>query len=450
LTVDFSSLKRKYHSLASDKSFSEIFHGSLWALGAKLTAIGLWILCSVIIANAYGAKVLGIVTVIQAFLKLATTFTLLGTQTSILRLIPEHLTRYSTVSAFRVFRKTLLIVAVASLAAGILFHHGSGAIAGHVFSNSSLSFYFALAAMFIVFKSMMMFNTSAVRGLKMIRAFALMKVLPQGLNLLLLLSLGLVSPSSDVPVYALLGGYALTGLAGWAIMEYSFRKRVSPQGRIQVMPVREILTISLPMLMTAAMTFVIGQTGVIMLGIFRPEAEVGYYAVAVKLATLTAFILHAVASIAAPRFSELYHSGRIEELFYVAKKSARMIFWVSTPILLIFVFLGRPILYIGFGDEFLTAYPALVLLVLGQFVHSISGATGVFMNMTGHQKVLRNIIFVAASTNIAMNLLLTPDYGIYGAAAAAMVSLMSWNIATLCYIKKKFGRTTGYFPVLAA
>ena len=40
-----------------------------------------------------------------------------------------------------------------------------------------------------------------------------------------------------------------------------------------------------------------------------------------------------------------------------------------------------------------------------------------------------------------------PTYGILGAAFAAMFSLCFWNITTLIYIKLKFGRTTGYFPV---
>ncbi len=94
------------------------------------------------------------------------------------------------------------------------------------------------------------------------------------------------------------------------------------------------------------------------------------------------------------------------------------------------------------------AYLPLVLLVIGQFVHSISGATGLFMNMTGHQNVFRNIVFIAAVSNIGINLLLTPRYGIYGAAIAAMVTLTGWNIATLVFMKRKFGKTTGYFPVL--
>lgn len=196
------------------------------------------------------------------------------------------------------------------------------------------------------------------------------------------------------------------------------------------------------------MTFIIGQTGVIMLGIFRPEAEVGYYSVAVRLATLTSFILQAINSMAGPKFSELYHSGKIDELFYVAQKSAKLIFWTTSPILLGFIILGKPILHLVFGAEFTVAYLPLLLLVLGQFVHSISGSTGLFMNMTGNQNVVRNILFIAAISNIGLNILLTPDYGIYGAATAAMVSIAGWNIATLLYIKLKFGKTTGYFPKL--
>jgi O-antigen/teichoic acid export membrane protein len=139
----------------------------------------------------------------------------------------------------------------------------------------------------------------------------------------------------------------------------------------------------------------------------------------------------------------------MDELFYVAKKSAKLIFWTTAPILLGFVIIGRPVLHIAFGQEFIVAYPALVVLAMGQFMNSISGATGLFMNMTGNQNVFRNIVVVVAATNIGLNLLLTPNYGIYGAAVAAMISLAGWNIDTLIYIKLKFGKTTGYFPKVA-
>ncbi len=422
--------------------------GSAWALSARVLATGFGLISSIIIARFYGAEVVGIVAVVNSFLILASIITVMGTNISILRLIPEHLVKYSYSSAFKVYRKTQYTVIGSSLISGTVFFLCADLIANKMFSKPHLSFYFALAAMFVIFKSLVMLNTMAVRGLKLIKMFAIMQLLPQGFNLLLLILLGLLVSTNDVPVYAILGSFVLTGILGWVIMEYVFKKRMQPQDAVYEMATRKILAISLPMMMTTTMTFIIAQTGVIMLGMFRTEAEVGYYAIAVKLATLTTFILNAINSMAAPKFSELFHSNKMDELFYVAKKSAKLIFWTTTPILMGFIIIGKPVLGMVFGPEFGAAYPALIILVIGQFVHSISGATGVFMNMTGNQKVFKNIMLFAALTNIGLNYFLIPELGINGAAVAAMVSLSIWNITTLIYIKMKYGKTTGYFPRL--
>ena len=443
-------LRRKLNNFTADKKFSEILTGSVWSLSARALGTGLGLICSVIIARFYGAEMMGVLAVLQSFLGLASIFTVLGTNTSILRLIPEHLTKYSPTSAFKLYRKTQYMVIGISLITGILFFLSANLIADRVFSKPHLSFYFATAAVFVVFNSLMLLNTQAVRGLRLIRVFAFMQILPQGFNLFLLILLGVILATKSVPVYSLFGSIALTGIIGWIIMEYSFKHRMQSQDIVQLMTARRIFSISFPMLMTSTMTFINGQTGVILLGMFRSEVEVGYYAIAVKLATLTAFMLSAINSMAAPKFSELYHSGKIDELFYVAKKSAKLIFWTTTPILLGLVVLGRPILKIFFGQEFAVAYPALLFLVLGQFVNSISGSTGYFMNMTGNQNIFRNIMFFTALANIGLNLLLIPAYGIYGSAMAAMVSLSFWNISTLIYIKMKYGKTTGFFPFFSS
>ncbi|WP_459938082.1 flippase [Desulfonatronum parangueonense] len=440
-------LQNRLKNLFLDKNFSEILTGSAWALGAKVIATALGLVSSMIIARLYGPETLGIVAVIQSFLLFATLFTLLGTNTSILRLIPEHLAKYSPSSASAVYRKVLLLVLSTSMVAGGVLFIGSDFVSRVIFSKEHLRFYFALASVFIVCNSLMLLTQQSVRGLRLIRAFALMQLMPQLSKLLILLLLTFIMFHQDNPVYALMGSYAVTAIIGLWIMHHVFYGKVQSSDVRHELPLRKILTVSFPMLMAATMTFIIGETGVLMIGIFRPEAEVGYYSIAVKLATLSSFVLTAINSMAAPKFSELFHSNRIEELFAIAKKSSKLIFWTTTPILLFFIFLGKPVLQTIFGEPFSAAYPALVLLILGQFVNSISGATGYFMNMTGHQKVFRNIVFIAAMLNIGLNILLTPTYGLYGAAIAAMVSTMTWNIVTLVYIKSRFGKTTGYFPL---
>ncbi len=417
-------------------------------MSAQVLATALGLVTTVIIARMYGADILGIVAVLQSFFLLATILTVMGTNTSILRLIPEYLSRYSASAAFKVYRNTQYFVAGMSVITGIAVFFGSGFIAGTVFSKPHLQQYFSLAAVFVFFNSLMLLNQQAVRGLRLIKGFAFLQMLPQLSKLLILVPLTLFFFDPDNPVYALYASFTITALAGIWLVNRIFRQKMSPDDMPRPLPVKQIVSLSLPMLMTSTMTFIIGQTGVIMLGMFRPEAEAGYYSIAVKLATLTGFILYAVNSMAGPRFSELYHSDRLDELFYVAKKSAKLIFWTTTPVLLGFVLLGKPILYFALGPEYVVAYLPLVLLVIGQFVHSVSGATGLFMNMTGHQKVFRNIVCIAAVSNIGINLLLTPQYGIYGAAVAAMITLAGWNLATLVFMKRKFGKTTGYFPVL--
>lgn len=443
----FAFFKRKYINLVSDTRFSEILTGSAWALSARVVATALGLVFSVLVARLYGAKILGVVAIINSFLMLATIFTVMGTQTSILRLIPEHLAKYSPTSAFKVYRKTQWMVIGISVITAAVFFFGANLIAGKVFSKPHLSTYFALASVFIVFQSLMKLNTSAVRGLRLIKFFGLMQLLPQTFNLVFLIAVGMLWPSRDVPVYAILFGFAATGIIGWIIMEQAFKKRMQPNDIVHTIPGRTILSISLPMLMTGTMAFIIGQTGVIMLGMFRSETEVGYYAIAVKLAMLTTFILQAINSMAGPIFSELFHSNKMDELFHVAKKSAKLVFWTTSPILIGFLVFGKPILNLAFGTAFGVAYPALILLVIGQFVSSISGATALFMNMTDNQKILSRIMFMAALINVGLNLALIPDYGIYGAAIATMVTLIFWNITTLIYIKIKFGKTTGYFPL---
>jgi len=440
-------LKRKINNLISDKKFSEILQGSVWSLGARVIATAAAMITSIIMARFYGAEVVGIVAVLNSFLMLTTIFTVLGTNTSILRLIPEHLAKYSPTSAFRIYRKTQYFVAGVSVITGGLLFFTSEFIADRIFSKPHLQFYLALGAGFIVFKSLMILNTQAVRGVRLIRVFAFMQFLPPLAKLIILAPITILFFHKDNPIYAMFASITITAVVSAWVMDREFKKKTKPDDHHQPMAMKEILTISTPMLMSATMAFVIGQTGVVMLGMFRSDAEVGYYAIAVKLATLTSFIIASITTMAAPKIAELFHSDNMSELFYVAKKATKLVFWTTTPILLCLIVIGKPILAVLYGNDFTLAYGPMVLLTVGQFINAISGLTFTFMNMTGHQKIARNIVFISAFLNISLNILLTPSYGPMGAALAGMICMVFGNLTVLLFIKKKYGKSIGYFPL---
>lgn len=441
-------VRKAYANLIADRNFSEILTGSAWSLSARILVAGLGLAVSIIISRNYGAEVVGIVAIVNAFFAFATIFSVLGTSTSILRFIPEHISKYSVSSAFKVYRKVIRLVVGSSIGIGILLFLSADFIAVGVFENPKLSVLFSSGAVLFIFKSVYTLNIEAIRGLRLIKTYALMQVLPHGFNLLLIVLLGALFSNSNIPVYALLFGFSTAGVLSWIVTWSSFRNQIRQNDRVIEIPYKTIFSISIPMLMASMMSLIIGQTGVIVLGVFRSEAEVGYYAIAVKLATLTAFVLNALNSIAAPKFSELFYCGDLDELINIARKSSKVVFWATTPILIVLILFGKYILGSLFGTEFIAAYGAMVFLIVGQFVNSIAGSTGIFMNMTGRQKEYRNIMALAAALNIVFGLLLVPLYGIMGAAFAGMCSLIFWNVYILYYIKKKHGRTIGYIPFL--
>ncbi len=415
-------------------------------LPANILNMCLGLITSVIIARFYGADVMGIMAILNSFLSMIVIFTLLGTETSVLRLIPEHSIKYSATSAFKLYRKVQWMVIYVSVIIGTLSFLGANFIAVRIFSKPYLTYYFALAAVFVVFKSMTLLNTQATRGLKLIRIYAFMHVLPAISNLLLLILLTTFLYIKNNPIYTMLASLALTGIIGWVIIEHAFKKRMQPRDPVHLMPTRTIFSISMPMFMTSTVKVAIAQIGIVMLGMFRSEAEVGYYSIAVKLAMLTMFATQVIGTMTAPKFSELFYAGKLNDVFYVAKKAAKLAFWATTPLLIGLVIIGKPFLFYVYGGEFIAAYPALLLLVVGQLINSITGENGTLLNMTGKQNVYLKFTVVALLINIIVNMLLTPKIGIIGSASAAMLSTCFLNIAAIVYMKVEYGHTTGYMP----
>lgn len=438
----------KYKNLIADRKFTEILTGSFYALLARIGSTGLAMLTSVIIVRKYGPDVWGVLSIINSFLLLTTIIAVFGTNISILRFIPEHMSQYSALSAYQVYKKTQYFVMIASVFICSISLYFSDEIAGKIFNKIYLSSLFSLASLFIIFRSLADLNTNAARGLKMIKTFALMQILPSITMLVSLLGMTVLINSKEVPIYAQFAAWGITALFGIWIIYRTFKIKICPGDVIKTFPAKRIMGVSFPMFITSISGYFSAGMGTIILGMYRSEVEAGYFAVAVKIATITTFVLAAINTIAAPKFSELYHQNKIDELFYVAKKSTKLIFWTTTPILICLVLFGHTILKIIFGYEFTTAYIPMILLIIGQFVSSISGSAGVFMNMTGNHKILTSVIILTAIVSILLNLLLIPRFGVTGAAFSGMVCIIFWNMCILIYIKYQFGKTIGYIPLI--
>jgi len=139
----------------------------------------------------------------------------------------------------------------------------------------------------------------------------------------------------------------------------------------------------------------------------------------------------------APLIRELYYGEKKDKLQRILTKTVRFIFLTGLMISIGYWILGKFLICLFYGQEYLPAYLPLVILSFGQLINIGAGSVGNVLNMAGYQNDTVKGQTVAAISSIILNILLVPKYGLNGAAAATAGSFLIWNMVLLHFVKKK-------------
>ncbi len=201
---------------------------------------------------------------------------------------------------------------------------------------------------------------------------------------------------------------------------------------------KKVLQKSLPFLWLGSMMLVNEWADKICLKMLRDSHELGVYSLANRLSQFIAFPLMAFNVGLAPKVSKSFSEASISELKTNVRKVSRPAFLLAI-LILSFLFLLDDIILPFFGDEFIAAKLVLLILGLAQLVNVFFGPVGVIMKMTDGVKIFQYIIFISLLSNIVLNVLLIPNYGIEGAAIATLVSFCLINGLAAIWIKRNLG-----------
>jgi O-antigen/teichoic acid export membrane protein len=196
------------------------------------------------------------------------------------------------------------------------------------------------------------------------------------------------------------------------------------------------LKVSLPLFFVTGLHLVLSQTDILMIGVLMDAKQAGIYAVASRCAGLLAIGLTAVNAIAAPLISELYSTGKHQQLQKMITLAARGVFVFTLVVGIFLVFSGEFLLSL-LGQEFVIGYNPLLILLMGQVVNALSGSVGFLMTMTGFHNQAVWILGVSTLLNIVLNILLITKLGLIGAAIATAVTTALWNFLMLVFVFRR-------------
>lgn len=205
---------------------------------------------------------------------------------------------------------------------------------------------------------------------------------------------------------------------------------------------RQITAFSVPAAVAGTLIVLIQWVTRLVLGYFRPEAEVGLYQAASQLASVLVMVQASTSAIFTPmiaRMAAQNDTGQLNKLYKIATKWS---LYLSIPLLLVLMVYPALSLQLVFDAEYVDGAAALLIMAVGQLVNIATGAVGPLMVTLNRQKQFVQIQAIALIITLALNIWWIPEWGITGAAIGNAIGIAFANLASMIYLR----HATGLWP----
>jgi O-antigen/teichoic acid export membrane protein len=204
----------------------------------------------------------------------------------------------------------------------------------------------------------------------------------------------------------------------------------------------ELLSYSVPVMVRNVMTMVLVHIDTFLVGAIATVAAVGVYNAVYPLAALVTLAHKATNFLYLPLVSELDAEEDTAEIRTVYRTVAKWLFLATVPVFVAVAVFPNAVITLTYGPEYVEGARALTVLSVGFFVHTVVGVNGGTLEAIGETRFVMVASAVTAVLNVALNLLLIPDYSLLGAAVATSVCYVVLNVLYTGYLY----RVTGLMP----
>jgi O-antigen/teichoic acid export membrane protein len=198
---------------------------------------------------------------------------------------------------------------------------------------------------------------------------------------------------------------------------------------------KKLIFAASPFALTSLFSMINFRIDQVMLSFMTTDTIVGAYSAAYKIIDILAILPGILLTALYPVFSK-YHATDVKLLNKVFNLSLRYVIILSIPIVIGGFLLSGPIINLVYGSEYADSAIVLKILIFISLFSFINSPLFVLLNSIGKQKITMINTAFTALTNIVMNIILIPIYGINGAAFATIVSEIIFLILSAYQIRK--------------
>ena len=377
-------------------------------------------LFSIMMARWLGPQMLGIYSLGNAITRIGEIFGIMGLDNGVLRYVSREKEKNDKVN--NSIYSSIKMGFISSLLIGLLIYFCSDWIVLTLLNEDKfLSTVIKVYALTLPFTVTTLIASFATQGFKILKYKVFVNQIINPFTLLLTMILSYLFFGPNI---AILAPTVVSAVIGFFLILYYLKNFVD----ISINKVfnakfdNEILKFSLPLMFVSAIGIIMHWTDIIMLGVLDNAYSVGLYHPVERTAGLIRMILFAFASIFAPLFSQYFHEKNQTKMLEVFQISTKWILLTSLPLFIFLILFSNTILML-FGSEFGNNALALPILTVGIMIQAVFGLGSPSLTMSGFQKYNLINALVALFTNIFLNIMLIPQFGIAGAAMGTTIAL---------------------------
>ena len=258
--------------------------------------------------------------------------------------------------------------------------------------------------------------------------------LMQGIILLVLVFF-YVSKGSNILLFSLYK--IITGAAGSLFLIYIFIKKF---GAFKIHNVKKDflkkkITASLPITFGTLMIALNNYADKIILGSLISQKAVGLYSSAYCFFAVLSIIPLAITTGFFPALSlEHAKENNISRVIYLLEKMVKILLILGVAFAMLAVVFAKTVLIATFGSKYNESVGVLTVLLLGIPIVFLAAAYTTSLLAFGKNKKWFVTVVIGGLTNVILNLIFIPLYGIYGAAIAILsTNAVIWIVAR-CFV----------------
>ncbi len=304
------------------------------------------------------------------------------------------------------------------------------------FWNKVLSFdftplYMALFVIYITFTKAVMQMQAFYIGVDKVFQSSMAHLINTGSCLLLLMAGFILVPSGDRFGYYL--GLTVIGLAiSLAYLSFGHRERISISS-MDFSFIKHSYGFGMRAFVSMFLISLLVRADIVIVKRLLDYSQVGIYSIAAHVVDMLQVASNLVGSLLLAKLSD---TAEETEKWQLMKK---MLMLFSVFLLvgnLGFMLLGKYVLGIFFGLDFVPAYAVYLWLIPASFGLSFGSLFNNYLNSKGFPIVTIVIAGLALLLNIGLNYLMIPLWGINGAALATSIAYLFWFFLIIAYEQK--------------